>query len=97
MRRDGLVRFRGRYSYEEICFCDCRDCGSVLRRGVCGRGQAGQSPVVKATTMSDAQMDKVTAGDPGNGHAWGTKVDGPAWNAPGFVGKAPDANGHTKP
>jgi hypothetical protein len=27
-------------------------------------------PAVKATTMSDAQMDKVTAGNNGIGHAW---------------------------
>jgi hypothetical protein len=29
------------------------------------------APVVKATTMSDAQMDKVVAGDPGNGNGGG--------------------------
>ena len=39
---------------------------------------------VKATTMSDAQMDKVTAGE-GIGHAYG-QLPGPGWlynNAPG--------------
>jgi hypothetical protein len=29
------------------------------------------APVVKATTMSDAQMDKVVAGDPGHGQGDG--------------------------
>ena len=51
------------------------------------------APVVKATTMSDAQMDKVTAGNPGGvqGWAWGTvKGDGnPAYVAfeVGFPGR----------
>ena len=44
------------------------------------------TPVVKATTMSDAQMDKVTAGDAGGvnaqGNAFGHDVTKgmPAWN-----------------
>src|SRR5262249_42800547 len=97
MRRDGLVRFRGRYSYEEICFVIAVTAAACSGVAFAGEVKQDKAQVVKATTMSDAQMDKVTAGDPGNGHAWGTKVDGPAWNAPGFVGKAPDANGHTKP
>ena len=45
-------------------------------------------PVVKATTMSDAQMDKVTAGDAGGqdkgqGMAFGFgQIAHPAWQAP---------------
>ena len=52
-----------------------------------GEVKQDKAQVVKATTMSDAQMDKVTAGDPGadvkgNAWAWGTiKGDGPAWKA----------------
>ena len=71
-------------------------CSSVAFAGEVKKDKA-QVPAVKATTMSDAQMDKVTAGDPGNGHAWGTKVDGPAWKAVDFVGNAPNAPGHNKP
>ena len=40
------------------------------------------APVVKATTMSDAQMDKVTAGDKGGqgkGEAFGL-MGQPAWH-----------------
>ena len=69
--------------------------------GVAFAGEVKQdkAQVVKATTMSDAQMDKVTAGDPGKGqgNAWG-RLDGSEhpWNAQGFVGNAANAPGHTK-
>ena len=62
-----------------------------------GEVKQDKAQVVKATTMSDAQMDKVTAGDPGtdvkgNAWAWGTiKGDGPAWKSfnsqPDFAGR----------
>jgi len=56
-----------------------------------------KAQVVKATTMSDAQMDKVTAGDPGKGqgdgqaNAWGTKGFDHPWLASGFKGNGPNA------
>jgi hypothetical protein len=49
-------------------------CSSVA---FAGEAKKDNAPVVKATTMSDAQMDKVTAGDAGgipnlgNGHGNG--------------------------
>jgi hypothetical protein len=60
-----------------------------------GEVKQDKAQVVKATTMSDAQMDKVTAGDPGkgNGWAWGTKTDGPAWKVFNTVPAFP---GHNK-
>jgi hypothetical protein len=64
-----------------------------------GEAKKDTAPVVKATTMSDSQMDKVTAGDPGKGqgNAWG-RIDGidHPWQAQGFVGNAVNAPGHTK-
>jgi hypothetical protein len=61
-----------------------------------GEVKQDKAQVVKATTMSDAQMDKVTAGDPGKGsgdgvaNAWGVgKAPGtPAWQVQGFKGNA---------
>ena len=61
-----------------------------------GEVKQDKAQVVKATTMSDAQMDKVTAGDPGKGqgdgqaNAWGTKGFDHPWLAPGFKGNGPD-------
>jgi hypothetical protein len=56
----------------------------ALMAAACSTGFAAEvtkdkAPVLKATTMSDAQMDKVTAGDAGGvpnlgggqGHGWG--------------------------
>ena len=64
-----------------------------------GEVKQDKAQVVKATTMSDAQMDKVTAGDPGKGqgNAWG-RIDGidHPWQATGFNGNAANAPGHTK-
>ena len=71
-------------------------CSSVAFAGEIKQDKKATAPAVAAQTMSDAQMDKVTAGDPGNGHAWGTTVDGPAWKAVDFVGNAPNAPGHNK-
>jgi hypothetical protein len=44
-------------------------CSSVAFAGEVKQTKA-QVPAVKATTMSDAQMDKVTAGNNGIGNAW---------------------------
>ena len=51
---------------------------------------------VAATQMSDSEMDRVTAGDPGNGngHAYGQACT-PAWSCNG--GNARFAPGHNKP
>ena len=49
---------------------------------------------VSATRMSDSEMDRVTAGDPGNGHAYGHEGT-PAWQFNG--GNARSAPGHNKP
>jgi hypothetical protein len=47
-----------------------------------------QVPAVKATTMSDAQMDKVTAGDNGIGHAYAFgQQPGPGWESNNGQGK----------
>ena len=60
-----------------------------------GEVKQDKAQVVKATTMSDAQMDKVTAGDPGKGqgdgqaNAWGTKGYDHPWLVPGFKGNGP--------
>ena len=68
---------------------------AVACSGVALAGDKAQ--VVKATTMSDAQMDKVTAGDPGKGqgdgqaNAWGTKGMDHPWLASGFKGNGPNA------
>ena len=64
-------------------------CSSVA---FAGEVKQDKAQVVKATTMSDAQMDKVTAGDPGNGkgigwaHAYGQSVIGPPRLANGGLG-----------
>jgi hypothetical protein len=58
-------------------------CSSVAFAGEVKKDKA-QVPAVKATTMSDAQMDKVTAGDAGgipgylnsNGHSYGYGAGG---------------------
>lgn len=54
-------------------------CSGVAFAGEVKQDQKALAPVVKATTMSDAQMDKVTAG----GWAFG-QADGKGWEAPGF-------------
>jgi len=56
-------------------------CSSVAFAGEVKQTKA-VAPVVKATTMSDAQMDKVTAGDAGGiqGHAYAFGQNpGPGW------------------
>ena len=56
-------------------------CSSVAFAGEVNKDKA-QVPAVKATTMSDAQMDKVTAGDPGNGNGWAWgREPGKGWEA----------------
>ena len=68
-------------------------CSSVAFAGEVKQTKAA-APVVKATTMSDAQMDKVTAGnaggDPnhgesgvGNGLAFGGGIGAPSGNVSG--------------
>ena len=52
-----------------------------------------KAPAVSATQMSNSEMDRVTAGDPGGnggGPAWGT-LGTPAWQNMGHPG--PDPNG----
>jgi len=61
--------------------------------------QDRKAPGVSATQMSESEMDRVTAGDPGNGsgggHAWAYGLaPGPAWSING--GKADLAGGHNK-
>ena len=41
--------------------------------------QDRNAPAVSATQMTNSEMDRVTAGDPGNGHAYGQSLLGPAW------------------
>ena len=78
-------RFR-EFLHEKVCICACRDRCGLLQRGVRGRGAA--APVVKATTMSDAQMDKVTAGDRGGGPGGdGGNAQGLGIGAPGNSGR----------
>jgi hypothetical protein len=66
--------------------------------GVAFAGEVKQdkAQVVKATTMSDTQMDKVTAGAAATGHAWGKQGLDHPWQAMGFGGNASLAPGHTK-
>ena len=71
-------------------------CSGVALAGEVKQEKKVTAPVVKGTTMSDAQMDKVTAGDPGNGkgdglaYAWGILKDPgtAAWAVQGFKGNA---------
>src|SRR5262249_34195840 len=66
-------------------------CSSVA---FAGEAKQTKAPVVKATTMSDAQMDKVTAGGAGgvpdhgdsgvgNGNSFGMGVGAPSGNVSG--------------
>ena len=67
-------------------------CSSVA---FAGEVKQDKAQVVKATTMSDAQMDKVTAGAAATGHAWGKQglFEHP-WQGNG--GNALNAPGHNK-
>jgi hypothetical protein len=58
-------------------------CSSVAFAGEIKQDKKATAPVVKATTMSDDQMDKVTAGTPGNGNgwAWGRVPDEKGWQS----------------
>ena len=55
-------------------------CSSVAFAGEVKQEKKATTPVVKATTMSDAQMDKVTAGA-SNGYAWGKVPGETGWEA----------------
>jgi len=62
-------------------------CSSVAFAEEVKQDKKATAPVVKATTMSDAQMDKVTAGD-GIGHAYAFgKEPGPGWKFNNGLGK----------
>jgi hypothetical protein len=69
-------------------------CSSVAFAGEVKQTKA-PTPVVKATTMSDAQMDKVTAGDVGGvpggdgGNAFGAGIGFPS----GHTGRTANGNG----
>ena len=69
-------------------------CSSVAFAGEVKQTKA-PTPVVKATTMSDAQMDKVTAGDRGGvpggdgGMAFGAGIGAPS----GHTGRTANGNG----
>ena len=62
-------------------------CSSVAFAGEITQDKKATAPVVKAQTMSDAQMDKVTAGA-GIGHAYAFgKEPGPGWLSNNGLGK----------
>jgi hypothetical protein len=86
MRRDGLVVQREGFFMRKSAFAIAviaAACSSVAFAGEIKQDKKATAPVVKATTMSDDQMDKVTAGTPGNGngHAWGRVPDAKGWEA----------------
>jgi hypothetical protein len=71
-------------------------CSGVAVAGEVQQGKKASAPAAKAQIMNDAQMDKVTAGDAGNGNAYAFgKQDGKGWEAVGFVGNG-HAYGHNK-
>ena len=56
-------------------------CSSAAFAGEVKQEKKATAPTIKAQTMSDAQMDKVTAGAGiGNAYAFG-KEDGKGWNS----------------
>jgi|SRR5215468_6924290 len=58
--------------------------------------QDRKAPAVSTTQMSDSEMDRVTAGDPGNvGHGYG-RAPGPGWEVNLGNGPKGQAVGHTK-
>ena len=97
MRRDGLVGSEGGISMRKSVFVIAVVAAACSGVALAGEVKQDKSQVVKATTMSDAQMDKVTAGDPGKGqgggqaNAWGTKGMEHPWLASGFKGNGPNA------
>jgi hypothetical protein len=69
-------------------------CSSVAFAAEVKQGKT-PAPAVKAQTMNDADMDKVTAGA-GIGHAYAFgQQDGKGWQATDFVGNG-KALGHLK-
>jgi hypothetical protein len=63
-------------------------CSSPAFAGEVKQEKKATAPTVKAQTMSDAQMDKVTAGA-GIGHAYAFgKESGPGWESNNGIGKA---------
>jgi hypothetical protein len=66
-------------------------CSSVAFAGEVKKDKA-QVPAVKATTMSDAQMDKVTAGDAGGIPGW-IDSNGNSFGKGGGVGHFGRGNG----
>ena len=68
MWRDGLASSGSILHEESICACRAA-CSSVAFAAEVKKDKA-HIPAVKATTMSDAQMDKVTAGSNGIGNAF---------------------------
>lgn len=63
-------------------------CSSVAFAGAVKQDKKTPAPTVKAQTMSDAQMDKVTAGSNGIGNAYAFgKESGPGWLYNNGLGK----------
>ena len=63
-------------------------CSSAAFAGEVKQDKKATAPTIKAQTMSDAQMDKVTAGAGiGNAYAFG-KEDGKGWEFNNGIGKA---------
>jgi hypothetical protein len=61
-------------------------CSSVAFAGEVKQDKKAAAPVVKAQTMSDAQMEQVTAAGIGNAYAFGKGL-GPGWIYNNGLGK----------
>jgi hypothetical protein len=61
-------------------------CSSVAFAGEIKQDKKATAPAVKAQTMSDAQMDKVTAAGIGHAYAFGQGA-GPGWLYNNGLGK----------
>ena len=91
MRRDGLVGSEGGISMRKSVFVIAVAAAACSGVALAGEVKQDKAQVVKATTMSDAQMDKVTAGDPGKGQGDGWAWGKGGWQnfTMGFPGKGP--------